>query len=59
MAALIDDDMLGTFAVVGELDTVAGQVLARYGGLVDRFNIYAPSGIGSDRWAEVLAGFRG
>jgi len=58
MAALIDDDVLTTFAVVGGLDTVAGEVLARYGGLVDRFNVYAPSGIGADRWAEVLAGFR-
>jgi probable F420-dependent oxidoreductase len=58
MAALIDDDVLTTFAVVGELDTVADAVLARYGGLVDRFNVYAPSGIGADRWAEVLAGFR-
>ena len=58
MAALIDDDVLTTFAVVGGLDTVAGEVLARYGGLVDRFNVYAPSGIGADRWAEVLAGVR-
>ena len=58
MAALIDDEVLTTFAVVGELDTVADTVLARYGGLVDRFNVYAPAGIGADRWAEILAGFR-
>ena len=58
MAALIDDEVLTTFAVVGELDTVAAQVVARYGDLVDRFNVYAPTGIGADRWAEVLAGFR-
>ena len=31
---------------------------ARFGGLVDRFNIYAPSGISAERWAEVLADFR-
>jgi probable F420-dependent oxidoreductase len=58
MAGLIDDEMLDTFAVVGTLDTVAATVRSRYGDLVDRFNVYAPSGIGADRWAEVLAGFR-
>jgi probable F420-dependent oxidoreductase len=58
MTALIDDDVLGTFAVVGELDTIGTRVTARYGGLVDRFNIYAPSGISAAHWAEVLADFR-
>ena len=42
MASLIDDDMLRTFAVVGGIDTVADAVLARFGGLIDRFNVYAP-----------------
>ncbi len=58
MSALIDDEMLRTFAVVGELDTIGSRVTARFGGLVDRFNIYAPSGISAERWAEVLADFR-
>jgi probable F420-dependent oxidoreductase len=58
MALLIDDEVLETFAVVGALDTIAAKVRARYGGLVDRFNVYAPSGIGADRWAEILAGFK-
>ena len=58
MASLIDDEVLDTFAIVGELDAVAAKVLARFGGLVDRFNVYAPSGIGAGRWAEVLARFR-
>jgi probable F420-dependent oxidoreductase len=58
MTGLIDDDMLHTFAVVGELDTIAANVRDRFGGLVDRFNIYAPSGISTERWAEVLADFR-
>ena len=58
MTALIDDDMLGTFAVVGEIDTIAAQVRARFDGLIDRFNIYAPSGISTERWAEILAEFR-
>jgi len=58
MAELIDDDVLDAFAVVGELDDVAERVTARFGGLVDRFNVYAPSGVGADRWAEILGGFR-
>ena len=59
MADLIDDDILHTFAVVGELDTIGARVRSRYGDLVDRFNVYAPAGIGPGRWAEVLADFRG
>ena len=58
MAELIDDDVLNAFAVVGELDSIATEVRSRYGDLVDRFNVYAPSGISPERWAEVLADFR-
>jgi probable F420-dependent oxidoreductase len=58
MTALIDDEVLHAFAVVGELDIIAAGVRSRFDGLIDRFNVYAPSGIGADRWAEVLAGFR-
>jgi probable F420-dependent oxidoreductase len=58
MADLIDDDVLNTFAVVGPLDDIAGKVLERFGGLVDRFNFYAPYPMAPERWAEVLAGFK-
>jgi probable F420-dependent oxidoreductase len=58
MAALIDDEMLHTFAVVGELDTVGARVRERFGDLVDRFSVYAPHGIATERWAEVLAGLK-
>ena len=58
MADLIDDEMLDTFAVVGGLDTIAATIRARFDGLVDRFNLYAPSGISAERWAEVLADVR-
>jgi probable F420-dependent oxidoreductase len=58
MAGLIDDEMLGTFAVVGELDAVAGAVRRRFGGVVDRFNFYAPYPMEPERWADVLSGFR-
>jgi probable F420-dependent oxidoreductase len=58
MADLIDDEVLNTFAVVGELDGIAAKVLDRFGGLVDRFNFYAPYPMEPERWAEVLAGFK-
>ena len=58
MADLIDDEILNTFAIVGELDDIAGRVLDRFGGLIDRFNFYAPYPMEPERWAEVLAGFK-
>jgi probable F420-dependent oxidoreductase len=58
MAGLIDDEMLNTFAVVGELDDIAGMVRNRFEGIVDRFNFYAPYPMEPERWAEVLAGFK-
>jgi probable F420-dependent oxidoreductase len=58
MADLIDDDILGTFAVVGELDGIAAEVLRRFDGLVDRFSFYAPYDMEPERWADVLAGFK-
>jgi probable F420-dependent oxidoreductase len=58
MAGLIDDEILDTLAVVGELDDIAPKVLARFGGVVDRFNFYAPYPMEPERWAGVLAGFK-
>jgi probable F420-dependent oxidoreductase len=58
MAGLIDDEVLGTFAVTGELDVIADRVRERFGDVVDRFNLYAPYGIAPERWAEVLAAFK-
>jgi probable F420-dependent oxidoreductase len=58
MAELIDDDMLNTFALVGELDDLAGEILRRFDGVVDRFSFYAPYAMDPERWADVLAGFR-
>ena len=36
MGGLIDESMLKAFAVVGEPQTIAGQILARYGDIIDR-----------------------
>jgi len=45
--------------VVGGFDTIAASIRSRFGGVVDRFNIYAPSGVSTEQWAEVLADIRG
>jgi probable F420-dependent oxidoreductase len=42
MGELIDDDVLREFAVIAEPDDLGPALLARYGGIVDRFNFYAP-----------------
>jgi len=36
MGELIDGDMLSAFAVVGEPQTIAGQIISRYGDIIDR-----------------------
>jgi probable F420-dependent oxidoreductase len=52
MGDLVDDDVLRAFAIVGSPREVATEVLARYGGLVDRIQI----AIGGDgaRAADLL-----
>jgi probable F420-dependent oxidoreductase len=42
MGELIDDEVLHEFAVVAEPDDLGAALLSRYGGIVDRFNFYAP-----------------
>ncbi|HWG73001.1 MAG TPA: LLM class F420-dependent oxidoreductase [Acidimicrobiales bacterium] len=42
MAALVDDDMLAAFAVVGEPDDLPGLIRGRTEGLVDRISFYVP-----------------
>lgn len=58
MAALVDDDVLGCFAVRGEADQVGKAVLARCGGVADRINLYLPYAATPELLAEVLAGIR-
>jgi len=45
LAALVDDEMLNTFAVVGEPPAVAQQIVDRFSGQVERVSpvIYSPS----------------
>ena len=43
MASLIDDEILNTFAIIGEPNAVVEQVVRRFGDLVDRTAFHAPS----------------
>jgi probable F420-dependent oxidoreductase len=58
MGDLIDDEMLHTFAVVGEPDTIPAKILARFGDVVDRINFYLPYQVPRDRLRELIAGFQ-
>jgi probable F420-dependent oxidoreductase len=58
MGELVDDEILGTFAVVAEPEEVATAMKARYGDLVDRILFTAPSRGDRDRWADALAQFK-
>jgi probable F420-dependent oxidoreductase len=58
MRDLVDDEVLGTFAVVAEPEDVAAQVRARYGGLIDRFSVYASYPAPPDLWDPLVADFR-
>jgi probable F420-dependent oxidoreductase len=58
MGELIDDEMLHTFAVVGEPEQIPSLFLARYGDCVDRVTFYAPYASDPERWKAILAGFK-
>ena len=56
MGNLIDDEMLDTFAVVGEPEQIASRVTDRYGDCVDRMAFYSlgPSG-SSSLWDHIAS----
>jgi probable F420-dependent oxidoreductase len=58
MRDLVDDEVLGTFAVVAGPEDVAAQVRGRYEGLVDRFSVYASYPADLDLWDPLVADFR-
>jgi probable F420-dependent oxidoreductase len=53
MGTLIDDEMLHTFAVVGEPEAVAPELLKRYGDCISRISFYTPYKSDPERWAAV------
>ena len=54
MGELIDDEILGTFAVVGPPEDVGPALHRRYGDVVDRVSFYAPYRSDPDRWTRVI-----
>ena len=58
MRDLVDDEVLGTFAVVGGPDAVGPAVRERFDGLVDRFSVYASYPAPLDLWDPLAAAFR-
>jgi hypothetical protein len=54
MGALIDDDILNTFAVVGAPEQIAPELGRRYGDIIQRMSFYAPYRSDPDRWRAVL-----
>jgi probable F420-dependent oxidoreductase len=53
MGDLIDDDMLETFAVVGQPDEIGPNLLKRYGDVVGRVSLYMPYQLDRDCVAQI------
>jgi probable F420-dependent oxidoreductase len=58
MRDLVDDEVLGTFAIVAAPEDVADEVRSRYAGLVDRFSVYASYPAPLDLWDPLVTAFR-
>jgi probable F420-dependent oxidoreductase len=54
MAGAIDDEILNSFAVVGEPEAIAPELHRRYGDVVQRISFYAPYQTDPQRWSKVL-----
>jgi probable F420-dependent oxidoreductase len=54
MGTLIDDEILNTFAVVGEPEQIAPEITERYGDIVERISFYAPYESDPERWDGVM-----
>jgi probable F420-dependent oxidoreductase len=55
MGALITDEILNTFAVVGAPENIAPELHRRYGDVIQRISFYAPYRSDPERWARVLS----
>ena len=55
MGDLVTDEILDTFAVVGEPEAIAPELSRRYGDVIQRISIYAPYTSDPERWQRVIA----
>jgi hypothetical protein len=51
----ITDEVLNTFAVVGEPEQIAPELTHRYGDVIQRISFYAPYKSDPERWGKVMA----
>jgi probable F420-dependent oxidoreductase len=58
MTAMIDDEVLHTFAVVAPPDEVGRAIRQRYDGLVDRISLYTGFEFDGELWERLLADVR-
>lgn len=58
MGNLVDDEVLNTFAVVGEPEQIAPELLRRYSDVIQRISFYAPYKSDPARWAPVMAALK-
>jgi probable F420-dependent oxidoreductase len=58
MRDLVDDEVLGEFAVVGEPEDLGRLVRERFDGLVDRFSVYASYPAPPELWDPLVAALR-
>jgi hypothetical protein len=54
MPGLIDDEMLHTFAVVGEPSEVGAELLRRFGDVVTRVGFYTFDTTDLSRWKSIV-----
>ena len=54
MGNLITDEILNTFAVVGEPEQIAPELKHRYEDVISRISFYAPYKSDPERWQRVL-----
>ena len=59
MAALVDDEVLETIAVVGPPDTIAPALRARLAGITDAVSLTNNRAPDPDHWAPVVAALHG
>jgi probable F420-dependent oxidoreductase len=58
MGTLVDDEILNTFAVVGEPEQIAPELSRRYGDVIQRISFYAPYASDPERWRGVMEALR-
>lgn len=58
MGRLVTDDVIDAFAVVGEPETVADKLLARYGDIFTRVTLYTPYDVAPELYLQIGSDMR-